>query len=714
MIQTKHRILSGLLGLGMALLLMPALSLPVFAAGYPEDVYVGNQMLNDEKPYLVNDAAADSGTLGTGGCTAYFDRDSGTLKLSGAAITTAYSWNNDASGTDKAGIYVASGDLSIALQGTNTVTGVAAAANGTSYGIYINNGSLTISDSGDDDGSLTAQCADNSEQLGSVGIYASEAIIVDSGTVKGVSGEAKGSTFGILASGAITINGGTVEAIGGTSVVGNSYGMKAAGSDPGNTVTIYAGSVIATGGTVNGGDSCGLFSSSAVTISGGTLVATSGTAATSYALKGAMQCNTGLSAIASTDSAGANPVLYKADNAGSYKWVNVATTKKYTVSGTVKNSDGDGIVSARVDLVNSDGITCGGTVTTDAYGVFSISSVPVGGGYTLAVSATGYNTKKLDAFDVVASNVTGKDFTFVKHYPVCVGGVWITEDNKGGVTVNDIITGTVTYTPAAGETPAVLTLNNATISFRQGVNSAILAKEDLQVVLKGSNTIGQPDDASYFYGISACAPGESEKKDVTLTGDGSLTIYDYYAGIEGKNVTLSSTGALTIREKETQGQACCLKANGGTLTINSGTLDLASEWAYCLYGDTAIVINGGVVTAASSGNEGVMNKALNLAGYPTACTLLVGTKADGSNAAIQTLTDANAATFHYAHLVSGYQMLEGAQQEVKQGTAVTTVSHNTAASPKTGDASQLVMWELLLALSLCGLGMFGFALRQRR
>ena len=48
----------------------------------------------------------------------------------------------------------------------------------------------------------------------------------------------------------------------------------------------------------------------------------------------------------------------------------------------------------------------------------------------------------------------------------------------------------------------------------------------------------------------------------------------------------------------TTGKACCLKADGGTLTINSGNLNLYSEQSNGLYGDS-IFIKGGTITAQS-------------------------------------------------------------------------------------------------------------------
>ena len=181
---------------------------------------------------------------------------------------------------------------------------------------------------------------------------------------------------------------------------------------------------------------------------------------------------------------------------------------------------------------------------------------------------------------------------------VTVGGVAVTNANKDAIT-GDGISGSVSYDPVS----KTLTLDNASIPVGSGANEeAIYAQQDLTVRLVGNNVLGVAPATGHNYAVAngIFAPDSS----VTLTGGGNLTIYDRYAGIVAKNITVNTTGRLTISEYGT-GMACCLKADGGTLTINSGTLVLSSQVSNALYGDS-IRINGGTITALAKNarNEG--------------------------------------------------------------------------------------------------------------
>ncbi len=148
--------------------------------------------------------------------------------------------NIDTSSRNKAAVSVTgSGNTTIKLDGDNHLTG--------GNGIYSNSsGSLTIS--GDENDSLTAQGGDSRN-----GIYS-------------VSGD-------------VTISGGTVTATGGNST--GSYGSGGDGIHSGG-ITISGGSTV----TANGGNGSsgrdGISSSSGVTVSDGTVTATGGNSTGSY------------------------------------------------------------------------------------------------------------------------------------------------------------------------------------------------------------------------------------------------------------------------------------------------------------------------------------------------------------------------------------------------------------------------------------------------
>ena len=80
----RKRLLATLLTVCMVITLLPAMSIPALAANPPAtSVTINDVSLNSMYPYLVSGANSASGTLGTGGCTAYFDATTGTLTLQG-------------------------------------------------------------------------------------------------------------------------------------------------------------------------------------------------------------------------------------------------------------------------------------------------------------------------------------------------------------------------------------------------------------------------------------------------------------------------------------------------------------------------------------------------------------------------------------------------------------------------------------------------------
>ena len=180
--------------------------------------------------------------------------------------------NIDTSSRNKAAVSVTgSGNTTIKLDGDNHLTG--------GNGIYSNSsGSLTIS--GDENDSLTAQGGDSRNGIYSV----SGDVTISGGTVTATGGNSTGS-YGSggdgIHSGSLTISGGTVTATGGGSTGSNGLGGRGICSDSGG-VTISGGSTVtANGGNGNsGGD--GICSSSGVAISGGTVTANGGNSTGSY------------------------------------------------------------------------------------------------------------------------------------------------------------------------------------------------------------------------------------------------------------------------------------------------------------------------------------------------------------------------------------------------------------------------------------------------
>ena len=177
--------------------------------------------------------------------------------------------NIDTSSRNNAAVSVTgSGNTTIKLDGDNHLAG--------GNGIYSNSsGSLTIS--GDENDSLTAQGGDSRNGIYSV----SGDVTISGGTVTATGGNSTGS-YGSggdgIHSGSLTISGGTVTAKGGSGEDGEDGGDGIRSFDP---VTISGGTVNANGGSgKNGNGGNGIIGSGRVAISGGTVEAAGGNGST--------------------------------------------------------------------------------------------------------------------------------------------------------------------------------------------------------------------------------------------------------------------------------------------------------------------------------------------------------------------------------------------------------------------------------------------------
>ena len=252
--------------------------------------------------------------------------------------------NIDTSSRNKAAVSVTgSGNTTIKLDGDNHLTG--------GNGIYSNSsGSLTIS--GDENDSLTAQGGDSRNGIYSV----SGDVTISGGTVTATGGNSTGS-YGSggdgIHSGSLTISGGTVTATGGGSTGSNGLGGRGICSDSGG-VTISGGSTVtANGGNGNsGGD--GIRSDGGVTISGGTVTAAGGDSKDGYGGDG-IRSGGGVTISGNTvNAAGGN-----GGNVGGY---GICSFDRVAISGgTVEaaggssgsSNGGSGIYSNDIDLSGS-------------------------------------------------------------------------------------------------------------------------------------------------------------------------------------------------------------------------------------------------------------------------------------------------------------------------------------------------------------------------
>ena len=316
--------------------------------------------------------------------------------------------NIDTSSQNKAAVSVTgSGNTTIKLDGDNHLTG--------GNGIYSNSsGSLTIS--GDENDSLTAQGGDSRNGIYSV----SGDVTISGGTVTANGGNSTGS-YGSggdgIHSGSLTISDGTVNATGGNGSHGGD-GIRSGGG-----LTVSDGTVTAKGGNGDskdgyGGDGIHIFGNGSLTVSDGTVTATGGNGGTGDASDG----GSGISGSGSSgkgsltvsggtvNATGGNSGNGDFSDGGSGINISDVTVSGGTVTATGGNggtgdySDGgSGIYS------NSGGVTIsGGTVTAaggssgngiNSYGgsgIHSVSgSIDLSGSLELTAKAGSPNGKAL-------------------------------------------------------------------------------------------------------------------------------------------------------------------------------------------------------------------------------------------------------------------------------------------------------------------------------
>ena len=234
--------------------------------------------------------------------------------------------NIDTSSRNNAAVSVTgSGNTTIKLDGDNHLAG--------GNGIYSNSsGSLTIS--GDENDSLTAQGGDSRN-----GIYS-------------VSGD-------------VTISGGTVTATGGDSTGSNGLGGRGICSDSGG-ITISGGSTV----TANGGNGSsgrdGISSSSGVTVSDGTVTATGGNSTGSYGSGG-----DGIRSDGGVTISGGTVKAAGGDSKDGYGGDGIRSGGVVTISGNTVNAAGG----------------YGGKV--GGYGICSFDRVAISGGTVEAAGGNG-------------------------------------------------------------------------------------------------------------------------------------------------------------------------------------------------------------------------------------------------------------------------------------------------------------------------------------
>ena len=246
--------------------------------------------------------------------------------------------NIDTSSRNKAAVSVTgSGNTTIKLDGDNHLTG--------GNGIYSNSSSsLTIS--GDENDSLTAQGGDSRNGIYSV----SGDVTISGGTVTATGGNSTGS-YGSggdgIHSGSLTISGGTVKAAGGNGSDGGSGISSSSG------VTVSDGTVTANGGNGGNVSGDGIRSDGGVTISGGTVKAAGGDSKDGYGGDG-IRSGGGVTISGNTvNAAGGNGGKVGGYGICSFDRVAISGGTVEAAGGNGSTGGGSGIYSSVIDLSGS-------------------------------------------------------------------------------------------------------------------------------------------------------------------------------------------------------------------------------------------------------------------------------------------------------------------------------------------------------------------------
>ena len=295
--------------------------------------------------------------------------------------------NIDTSSRNNAAVSVTgSGNTTIKLDGDNHLAG--------GNGIYSNSsGSLTIS--GDENDSLTAQGGDSRNGIYSV----SGDVTISGGTVTATGGNSTGS-YGSggdgIHSGSLTISGGTVTATGGDSTGSNGLGGRGICSDSGG-ITISGGSTV----TANGGNGSsgrdGISSSSGVTVSDGTVTATGGNSTGSYGCGGdGIRSDGGVTISGGTVNAtgGNGGTISGGDGIRSGGGLTVSDGTVTAKGGNGDSKDGyggDGIRSGGVITISGNTVNAAGGYggKVGGYGICSFDRVAISGGTVEAAGGNG-------------------------------------------------------------------------------------------------------------------------------------------------------------------------------------------------------------------------------------------------------------------------------------------------------------------------------------
>ena len=424
--------------------------------------------------------------------------------------------NIDTSSRNKAAVSVTgSGNTTIKLDGDNHLTG--------GNGIYSNSsGSLTIS--GDENDSLTAQGGDSRNGIYSV----SGDVTISGGTVTATGGNSTGS-YGSggdgIHSGSLTISGGTVTATGGGSTGSNGLGGRGICSSSGG-VTISGGTVNATGGNgdYSGGD--GISSSSVVTVSDGTVTANGG--------NGGNVSGDGIRSDGGVTISGGTVNAAGGDSKDGYGGDGIRSGGGVTISGNTVNAAG------------GNGGKVGG------YGICSTKSVTISGGTVNANGGSGKNGNG-------GNGIIGSGRVAISGGTVNAAGGdgGNGKDGGDGIYSSDIdLSGSLELTAKAGSP------NGKALSQRGNELDLNTIKDKLG---PGAKVTATDADGKVIDQVPIPRPVEPEKPVIPEESSSSSD-----GGSAAPSAPVSSLPGLTVTDKDGQRISYTSTQSGNTLTVCVG------------------------------------------------------------------------------------------------------------------------------------------------
>ena len=207
-----------------------------------------------------------------------------------------------------------------------------------------------------------------------------------------------------------------------------------------------------------------------------------------------------------------------------------------------------------------------------------------------------------------------------EEYPLWVGKDRVTSENAGDV-LGD---GTVRFTPASGDDPAVLTLNGANITTTYGVTGIHYIGTDSLIIelVSGTDNKVIPDasfsDAIYFSGGNVTITGEgkltargqsngiyADEQSVLTIDGGDVTAEGGGFGIQASNDFTVKSGILNASGTDSTGNGIYSEGNiniaGGDITAHGGA------GAICTYSDKTLTLGKGVTVKAGENESSAVD-----------------------------------------------------------------------------------------------------------